>query len=32
VTSVTGVKPSSTRVVLRATSPSVTSPLDKLPQ
>jgi hypothetical protein len=32
VTSVTGVKPSSTRVVLKATSPSVNSPLDKLPQ
>jgi hypothetical protein len=32
VTSVNGVKPSSARVVLKATSPSVTSPLDKLPQ
>ncbi len=32
VTSVTGVTSSSARVVLKATSPSVTSPLDKLPQ
>lgn len=32
VTSVTGVKSSSTRLVLKMTSPSVTSPLDKLPQ
>ena len=32
VSSVTGVKPSSARVVLKATSPAVTSPLDKLPQ
>lgn len=32
VTSVTGVKPSSARVVLKATSPTITSPLDKLPQ
>jgi hypothetical protein len=29
---VTGVKPSSARVVLKATSPAVSSPLDKLPQ
>jgi hypothetical protein len=32
VTSVTGVKPSSARVVLKATSPAVSSPLDKLPK
>jgi hypothetical protein len=32
VTSVTGVKSSSARVVLKATSPAVVSPLDKLPQ
>jgi hypothetical protein len=32
VTSVTGVKSSSARVVLKAPSPAVTSPLDKLPQ
>ena len=32
VTSVTGVKPSSARVVLKTTSPAVNSPLDKLPQ
>jgi hypothetical protein len=32
VTSVTGVKASSARVVLKATSPAVNSPLDKLPQ
>ncbi|HEY6235265.1 MAG TPA: hypothetical protein VIW69_09220, partial [Candidatus Elarobacter sp.] len=32
VTSVTGVKSSSARVVLKATSPAVNSPLDKLPQ
>lgn len=32
VTSVTGVKPSSARVVLKATSPTVSTPLDKLPQ
>ena len=32
VSSVTGVKPSSARVVLKATSPAVTSPLDQLPQ
>lgn len=32
VTSVNGVKSSSARVVLKAPSPSVTSPLDKLPQ
>jgi hypothetical protein len=32
VTSVTGVKPSSARVVLKATSPTMNSSLDKLPQ
>ncbi len=32
VTSVTGVKPSSARVVLKPTSPAVLSPLDKLPK
>jgi len=32
VTSVTGVRSSSARVVLKAPSPAVTSPLDKLPQ
>jgi len=32
VTSVTGVKPSSARVVLKATSPAVSSPLDQLPK
>jgi hypothetical protein len=32
VTSVTGVKSSSARVVLKTTSPAVNSPLDKLPQ
>jgi hypothetical protein len=32
VTSVTGVKPSSARVVLAATSPAVVSPLDQLPK